>query len=194
MDDHDFKGSLQKWIGMPVREVQKIPHGYLVECGSEEARSRVMNFNGVELNHRVVKVTYGEKSMTGTQIFDFVAGALSMSEEIRGVPQPKKEREGRPPWRQQVRSVDGVPDEAWDEWGEFEGVGDWEDSRFSCQAVSGTPKGGGKGKGKGKGKGRGRKVGTPEGDFIHQMWNKNRHVPMRRSCDDHPPRQRRPLL
>ena len=84
MDENEFMDALEKFIGMKVREVQKIPHGYLVECGSIEARSRVMNFHGVELNHRVVKVTYGEKSMTGNQIFDFVAQSLQLAKNVNG--------------------------------------------------------------------------------------------------------------
>ena len=83
VDVRDFRDTLQAWIDMPVREIQQIPHGYLIECGSEEVKSRVMSFNGVELDHRVVKVTSSEKSMTGTQIFDFVAQGLQLSEDVR---------------------------------------------------------------------------------------------------------------
>ena len=159
VDDQDFRDSLQKLIGMPVREIQRIPHGYLIECGSDEARNRVMNFNGVELNHRVVRVTYGEKSMTGNQIFDFVAQALQLSEDVRGVPQPRKEKETRPDtrhpsWRPQVRYIESSPEEEWDEWGEWEEYPEWVEPQFSCKGVTAHSKGDGKGRLRGKARGR----------------------------------------
>ena len=74
-------------IGM-VKEIQKIPNGFLVDCGNLERRGKIMNLNEVEVDHRVIKVSFGERGMTGDQIFDFVQGLLQLQEEVKGVPPP----------------------------------------------------------------------------------------------------------
>ena len=95
VDEGEFRAELQELVGAKIGAVQRIPQGYMVECGSEEARGKLLSLNGVELDHRVVRVSYGEKRMTGTQIFEFIGAALQLTEDVRGIPQPRKEKEHR---------------------------------------------------------------------------------------------------
>ena len=119
VDEGEFRAELQELVGAKIGAVQRIPQGYMVECGSEEARGKLLSLNGVDLNHRVVRVSYGEKSMTGTQIFEFIGAALQLTEDVSGIPQPRREKDHRvPTWKAQVRQVENDPvayEEAWEE-------------------------------------------------------------------------------
>ena len=73
--------------------------------------------------------------MTGTQIFEFIGAALQLTEDVRGIPQPRKEKEHRVPfWKAQVRQVENDPvayEEAREEWDE-----EWGEAATSSPATS----------------------------------------------------------
>ena len=99
--------------------------GYLVECGNEKNRQKILELDGDEFNDRPIHVAKSDKKMEGPEIMTFVAERLKDHEDLLGMEESlgikthekKIDSPANPPpmkWRpRSVQTVSEAPAPAW---------------------------------------------------------------------------------
>ena len=121
----DLKSTLEGILSVVLGQVKISTAGYLVECGNEKNRQKILELDGDEFNDRPIHVAKSDKKMEGPEIMTFVAERLKDHEDLLGMEESlgikthekKIDSPANPPpmkWRpRSVQTVSEAPAPAW---------------------------------------------------------------------------------
>ena len=79
----ELQMELSELLDGKVKTVEEVPKGFLIDCGEDRLKRRLLGMDGFEINGQKIRVTRAERKLRGSEIFSLVGEDLRIRDEVK---------------------------------------------------------------------------------------------------------------